>query len=96
MDVVACVLLLFLSFALHRLRPLAVCGASVWGYVGDVPLLLIVICGTAGWGATEVHWMSHPGACDVQHRRIAQRAEHALLSVPPDSLAFLLKLIKAN
>ena len=28
-------------------------------------LLVVVIFGTAGQGATEVHWMLCPGACDV-------------------------------
>ena len=39
-------------------------GCGVFAFVVLV-LLFVVICGTAGRGATKVNWMLHPGACDV-------------------------------
>jgi hypothetical protein len=45
-------------------------------------LLLVVICGTAGWSAIEVHWMSRFSACDVEYCELAARG---LLFVPPVS-----------
>ena len=69
MNAVACVLLPSLSSALRRLCPLVVCGASVgrvgWKEGAELTFFVVVVCGTAGQGTTEVHWMFRPGACDV-------------------------------
>ena len=48
---------------------------------------------TAGRGATEVHWMLRPGACDVQH---CQPAARGLLSFLSLLRAFWLNVIKRN